>query len=64
MVMLMALVTSGIGARRMAHVFKPTVVDFLDIATMDNHLGLIIEEAVVGFQYPLILRPRFKSILA
>jgi voltage-gated potassium channel len=38
-----------IGARRMAHVLKrPTVVDFLDIATMGNHLGLIMEEAVVG----------------
>jgi voltage-gated potassium channel len=38
-----------IGARRMAHVLKrPTVVDFLDIATMGNHLGLIMEEAEVG----------------
>ncbi|MBW2443274.1 MAG: potassium channel protein [Deltaproteobacteria bacterium] len=38
-----------IGARRMAHVLKrPTVVDFLDIATMGNHLGLIMEEAKVG----------------
>jgi len=33
----------------MAHVLKrPTVVDFLDIATMGNQLGLIMEEAVVG----------------
>lgn len=38
-----------IGARRMAHVLKrPTVVDFLDIATMGNNLGLIMEEADVG----------------
>ena len=38
-----------IGARRMAHVLKrPTVVDFLDIATMGNHLGLIMEEAEVA----------------
>ncbi len=38
-----------IGGRRMAHVLKrPTVVDFLDIATMGNHLGLIMEEAEVG----------------
>jgi voltage-gated potassium channel len=38
-----------IGARRMAHVLKrPTVVDFLDIATMGNHLGLIMEEAEIG----------------
>ena len=40
---------SLIGARRMAHVLKrPTVVDFLDIATMGNNLGLIMEEAEVG----------------
>jgi voltage-gated potassium channel len=40
-----------IGARRMAHVLKrPTVVDFLDIATMDNKLGLIMEEAKVGLE--------------
>jgi voltage-gated potassium channel len=38
-----------IGARRMAHVLKrPTVVDFLDLATMGNTLGLIMEEAEVG----------------
>jgi voltage-gated potassium channel len=37
-----------IGARRMAHVLKrPTVVDFIDIATMGNHLGLIMEEALI-----------------
>jgi len=38
-----------IGARRMAHVLKrPTVVDFLDLATVGNKLGLIMEEAEVG----------------
>ena len=37
-----------IGARRMAHVLKrPTVVDFIDIATMGNRLGLILEEALI-----------------
>jgi voltage-gated potassium channel len=37
-----------IGARRMAHVLKrPTVVDFIDIATKGNHLGLIMEEALI-----------------
>jgi voltage-gated potassium channel len=37
-----------IGARRMAHVLKrPTVVDFIDIATMGNKLGLIMEEAII-----------------
>jgi voltage-gated potassium channel len=38
-----------IGGRRMAQVLKrPTVVDFIDIATMGNQLGLIMEEARVG----------------
>ena len=37
-----------IGARRMAHVLKrPTVVDFIDIATMGNRLALIMEEALI-----------------
>jgi voltage-gated potassium channel len=35
-----------LGARRMAQVLKqPTVVDFIDIATMGNKLGLMIDEA-------------------
>jgi voltage-gated potassium channel len=38
-----------IGGRRMAHVLKrPTVVDFIDIATMGNKLGLMLDEATVG----------------
>jgi len=38
-----------IGAGRMAQVLKrPTVVDFIDIATMGNKLGLMMEEARVG----------------
>jgi voltage-gated potassium channel len=37
-----------LGGRRMAQVLKrPTVVDFIDVATMGNKLGLIIEEVVV-----------------
>lgn len=37
-----------IGGRRMAQVIiRPTVVDFIDIAMMDKHLGLIMEEARV-----------------
>ncbi len=37
-----------IGGRRMAHVLKrPTVVDFLDIATINNKLGLLMEEVTV-----------------
>jgi voltage-gated potassium channel len=38
-----------IGGKRMAQVLKrPTVVDFIDIATMGNSLGLMMEEAIVG----------------
>ena len=37
-----------IGGRRMAQVLKrPTVVDFIDVATMGNKLGLIMEEVIV-----------------
>lgn len=53
-----------IGARRMAHVLKrPTVVDFLDIATMGNHLGLIMEEATVGLSSHLIGKNLIESRL-
>ncbi len=38
-----------IGGRRMAQVLKrPNVVDFIDVATVDSHLGLVIEEGKVG----------------
>ena len=38
-----------IGARRMAQMLKkPTVVDFIDIAMMGSHLGLMMEEANIG----------------
>ena len=38
-----------IGGRRMAQMLKkPTVVDFIDIAMMGSHLGLMIEEAKIG----------------
>jgi voltage-gated potassium channel len=44
-----------IGARRMAHIMKrPTVVDFIDIATMGSKLGLIMEEARVGPKSSLV----------
>lgn len=37
-----------IGGRRMAQVLqRPTVVDFIDIATMSNQLGLLIEEVTI-----------------
>lgn len=37
-----------IGGKRMAEVLiRPTVVDFIDIAMMDKHLGLVMEEARV-----------------
>jgi voltage-gated potassium channel len=38
-----------IGGKRMAQVLKrPTVVDFIDIATMGSSLGLMMEEATIG----------------
>ena len=38
-----------IGGKRMAQVLKrPTVVDFIDIATMGSSLGLMMEEAMIG----------------
>jgi voltage-gated potassium channel len=44
-----------IGGRRMAQVLKrPTVVDFIDIAMMNSHLGLMMEEAIVGARSNLI----------
>jgi len=53
-----------IGARRMAHVLmRPTVVDFLDIATMGNHLGLIMEEAEVGLSSGFIGKNLIESRL-
>ncbi len=37
-----------IGGKRMAQVIiRPTVVDFIDIAMMDKHLGLVMEETRV-----------------
>lgn len=37
-----------IGGRRMAQELKrPAVVDFIDIATMENNMGLIMEEALI-----------------
>ncbi|MFO7496831.1 MAG: potassium channel protein [Desulfobacterales bacterium] len=44
-----------IGGRRMAQVLKrPTVVDFIDIAMMERHLGLMMEEAKIGPESQLI----------
>jgi voltage-gated potassium channel len=44
-----------IGGRRMAQVLKrPTVVDFIDIATMGSSLGLMMEEAMIGEHSDLI----------
>jgi voltage-gated potassium channel len=37
-----------IGGKRMAHLLiRPTVIDFIDIAVMENNLGLMMEEARV-----------------
>ena len=44
-----------LGGRRMAEVLKrPTVVDFIDIAMANNHLGLMMEEALIGSDSNLI----------
>lgn len=44
-----------LGGRRMAEVLKrPTVVDFIDVATSNRHLGLLMEEARVGPQSPMV----------
>ena len=44
-----------LGGRRMAEMLKrPTVVDFIDIATTNSHLGLRMEEARVGDESNLI----------
>lgn len=44
-----------IGGRRIAQMLKkPTVVDFIDIAMMGTHLGLMMEEASVGDKSSLI----------
>jgi voltage-gated potassium channel len=44
-----------LGGRRMAQMLKrPTVVDFIDTATGDADLGLIMEEAVLGPRSELI----------
>jgi len=44
-----------IGGKRMAQVLlRPTVVDFIDIATMNGNLGLIMEEAPVRHDSNLV----------
>jgi voltage-gated potassium channel len=44
-----------LGGRRMAEVLKrPTVVDFIDIAMANKHLGLMMEEGRVGSRSNLI----------
>jgi len=44
-----------IGGKRMAQILKrPTVVDFIDIATMGSSLGLMMEEATLGENSDLI----------
>lgn len=44
-----------IGGRRIAQMLKkPTVVDFIDVAMMGSHLGLMMEEAKIGDKSSLI----------
>jgi voltage-gated potassium channel len=43
-----------IGGKRMAQVLKrPTVVEFIDITSMDGKLGLVMEEAIIGTGSPI-----------
>ena len=53
-----------IGGRRMAQVLKrPTVVDFIDIATMGNQLGLMMEEATIKANSRLVGKNLIESYL-
>lgn len=53
-----------IGAKRMAQVLKrPTVVDFIDIAMMGSHLGLVMEEARLSAKSNLIGKSLIDSYL-
>jgi voltage-gated potassium channel len=53
-----------IGGKRMAQVLKrPTVVDFLDIATMGNKLGLMMEEVIVKANSRLVGKNLIESYL-
>ena len=53
-----------IGGRRIAQMLKkPTVVDFIDIAMMGSHLGLMMEEAKIGNNSSLIGKTLINSHL-
>ena len=53
-----------IGGRRMAQVLKrPTVVDFIDLATMSNKLGLMIEEVTLKANSKLVGKNLIESYL-
>ncbi|MFC1857576.1 potassium channel family protein [Thermodesulfobacteriota bacterium] len=53
-----------IGGKRMAQVLRrPTVVDFIDIATMGNKLGLMMEEATVRAKSELVEKTLIQSNL-
>ncbi len=53
-----------IGGRRMAEMLiRPTVVDFVDIALMDKHLGLVMEEAHIRENSTLVGKTLVESNL-
>jgi voltage-gated potassium channel len=53
-----------IGGRRMAQVLKrPTVVDFIDVATMGNKLGLMMEELSIKENSRLVGKNLIESYL-
>ena len=53
-----------IGGRRMAQILiKPTVIDFIDIAMMNNNLDLVMEEAKIGAESKLVGKNLIESNL-
>jgi len=53
-----------IGGRRMAQILiKPTVIDFIDIAMMNNNLDLVMEEAKIGAESELVGKNLIESNL-
>lgn len=54
----------NMGGSRMAQILKkPTVIDFLDSAMMSGGLGLVLEEAVIGFSSHVVGKTLVESNL-
>ncbi len=53
-----------IGGQRMAQVLvKPTIADFIDLATLDHGLGLLMEELTISSESPLVGKNLIESNL-